>query len=509
VVLVCGSGQQDSAPSGVREALGMIMSGFAWLAGADMGSVPAVVQAECLRELERVRSVQTAAHAAVLGVFDAGLGYEDDGCRSARAWLMWQTRLTPGAASGAVGWMRRLRAHPAVAAALRDGAISESWAKQVCDWTDSLPESARGDADAVLLGAAGGGAGLDDLARLAEQIRATLARPDDDDRPPGFDERQVRLGTTLGGAGKLDGDLSPQCAAAVQAVLDALGKKKGPEDVRTPGQRRHDALAEACRRLIASGCVPDRAGQPAQIQLHLTLEDLLRRLRQGSQQRTEDDRSWEQRIRPRLGTGPVPDPAPGWPVAAPGEECDASIVPVVTGCLDHDLLDKLTALLTGPGRPGDLAPDGTARVTLDAGSVRDLIIANAAALFTGPRGLASWLRRTALDGPAATISLPLDTGAATETIPAHLRRAVILRDRHCAAPGCTEPPAGCQVHHIRPRRRGGRTKLTNLLLLCTFHHLILVHTWGWTITLNPDGTTTMTSPDGKRTYHSHSPPEAA
>jgi hypothetical protein len=86
---------------------------------------------------------------------------------------------------------------------------------------------------------------------------------------------------------------------------------------------------------------------------------------------------------------------------------------------------------------------------------------------------------------------------------------VILRDQHCAAPGCTEPPAGSQVHHIKPRSKGGHTKLTNLILLCSFHHLILVHTWGWTITLNPDGTTTMTSPDRKRTYHSHSPPTAA
>jgi hypothetical protein len=86
---------------------------------------------------------------------------------------------------------------------------------------------------------------------------------------------------------------------------------------------------------------------------------------------------------------------------------------------------------------------------------------------------------------------------------------VILRDRHCAAPGCTVPPAGCQVHHIRPRSKGGITKLTNLLLLCSFHHLILVHEWHWTITLNADGTTTMTSPDGKRVFHSHSPPTIA
>jgi predicted restriction endonuclease len=65
------------------------------------------------------------------------------------------------------------------------------------------------------------------------------------------------------------------------------------------------------------------------------------------------------------------------------------------------------------------------------------------------------------------------------------------------------------VHHIIPRSRGGPTKLTNLMLLCSFHHLILVHHWGWTITLNPDGTTAMTSPDKARVFHSHSPPTAA
>jgi len=220
-------------------------------------------------------------------------------------------------------------------------------------------------------------------------------------------------------------------------------------------------------------------------------------------------------MRPRLtagagpAPGPVPGPAPGWPVAAPGDECDAAIAPIVTGSLDHGLLDQLTAALTGPGRPGDITPGGTATVSWHPGSVRDLIIANAAALFCGPRGLASWLRRTTLDGVPASRSLPLDAGAATETIPPHLRRALTDRDQHCAAPGCTVPPAGCQVHHLRPRSKGGPTTLSNLILLCSFHHLIAVHTWGFTISLNPDGTTTMTSPDGNRVYHSHSPPKAA
>jgi hypothetical protein len=86
---------------------------------------------------------------------------------------------------------------------------------------------------------------------------------------------------------------------------------------------------------------------------------------------------------------------------------------------------------------------------------------------------------------------------------------VILRDTHCAAPGCTQPTAACQIHHVRPRSQGGITKLSNLILTCTFHHLIAIHQWGWALRLNADGTTTITSPDGARSYHSHSPPPAA
>ncbi|HXS64802.1 MAG TPA: DUF222 domain-containing protein, partial [Streptosporangiaceae bacterium] len=228
-----------------------------WLAHADVASVPVGVQAECLRELERAASVHAAARASVLSAFDSARGYEDDGQGSPRTWLRWQTRVTTAAASSSVKWMRRLRAHRCVAAALAAGSISTSWARQVCDWTDELPGEARDDADQILLAAAAGSARLEDLARLAEEMRRRLAAPDDND--DGFGDRYLRLQTTLGGAGRVDGDLSPRCAEAVQAVLDALGKKAGPEDSRTQRQRHHDALEEACRRLIAAGGLPDRA----------------------------------------------------------------------------------------------------------------------------------------------------------------------------------------------------------------------------------------------------------
>jgi hypothetical protein len=35
-------------------------------------------------------------------------------------------------------------------------------------------------------------------------------------------------------------------------MLDALGKKAGPEDTRTASQRHHDALEEACRGWLPS-----------------------------------------------------------------------------------------------------------------------------------------------------------------------------------------------------------------------------------------------------------------
>jgi hypothetical protein len=61
------------------------------------------------------------------------------------------------------------------------------------------------------------------------------------------------------------------------------------------------------------------------------------------------------------------------------------------------------------------------------------------------------------------------------------------------------------VHHITARADGGPTELWNLLTCCSFHHLIVVHTWGWQLSCNADGTTTAVGPDG-RVLHEHDPP---
>jgi hypothetical protein len=175
---MCLPGQPPAAPATAADAVAMAQASLAFLAKADMGSVPSAVQADCLRGLERAESLQTAARAGVLAAFMAGGGCEDDGQGSARAWLRWQTRVTNGAAAGAVGWVRRLAAHPAVGDALAAGDISPSWAREICGWTGRLPADKRADADAILLAAAAGGADLADLAGLAEEMQRRCAQPD-------------------------------------------------------------------------------------------------------------------------------------------------------------------------------------------------------------------------------------------------------------------------------------------------------------------------------------------
>jgi hypothetical protein len=132
--------------------------------------------------------------------------------------------------------------------ALAEGEISESFARTVCLWTDKLPEDSRDTADRILVGAAAAGMDLRGLAELAGEMDAR-SRPDTPDRDPAgeFDDRSVRLETMFGGAGVMNSDLTPECAAVVTEVLDALSAPAGAEEIRTYAQRYHDALQEAMR----------------------------------------------------------------------------------------------------------------------------------------------------------------------------------------------------------------------------------------------------------------------
>ncbi len=518
----------DRAPADLGEALAMAHAAFDYLNQAGSADLGTQAQAGCLVGLEHLAAKHAAARARVLSAFAAAKGNEADGQYSVKAWLRHFTKVTRGAAGAATAQARRLSRHPEVADALARGAVSVSWAREICDWTSKLPEQHQRGADAILLAAAAAGADLEGLARLAAEIYQRVG-PDggDGDAAGALRDRFVRLGVTFGGAGRLEGDLTPDAAAAVGAVLDALGGKAGPEDARTLRQRRHDALAEACRRLIAAGLLPGRAGGDTRAEVVIGLREL-----RGMPGAAAAEDTWVARTAGETTlTGP----------AAAAAACDATLTPVVVGHVNAAALDHLTdAFLAAPGSaaqglhaagshaqgpraqgiggspppvglppPAGLLPAG---LPSSAGPARARLRATllrwAIEVLSGPRGLAADLRTSLLDGPLGRKSLPLDVGEASSDVSAHLRRAVTLRDGHCVFPGCDQPPQACQVHHVIPRCRGGPTALPNLALVCAFHHLIVIHSWGWTLELDPDGSVTATSPDG-RILRSHGPPAAA
>ena len=126
-------------PASAAQALGMLKSAMGYLAAADATAMAAETQAQCLRVLEQVNSMGTAARTSILAAFTSGQGYSADADYSPRAWLIHKTRITKGAAVGYTAWVRRAAAHPEIAQALAAGEVSESVARTICGWTDKLP----------------------------------------------------------------------------------------------------------------------------------------------------------------------------------------------------------------------------------------------------------------------------------------------------------------------------------------------------------------------------------
>jgi uncharacterized protein DUF222/HNH endonuclease len=109
---------------------------------------------------------------------------------------------------------------------------------------------------------------------------------------------------------------------------------------------------------------------------------------------------------------------------------------------------------------------------------------------------ARWL---ACDGAITRIVIgpegqPLDLGRSHRVVPAHLRRAVEHRDRHCVFTGCQAPSHWADVHHLVHWIDGGETTLDNSALLCERHHTKVHH--GFRVERQPTGRWRTYRPDG-------------
>ncbi|MBG6103477.1 hypothetical protein IW249_003891 [Micromonospora vinacea] len=329
------------------------------------------------------------------------------GASSTAVWLRDRLRLGVGAARRLVELAATLdTAPPGVRDALAGGVVDVEQVRVIAATVETVHTAAGTEAadkavgvlvewaaqfDATLLRRLGTRI-LDHVAPDVAQAAAEAALRAQESRAAR--DRHVTISEQSDGRLRLAGILDTEAAAALRAAIDPLTTPTGPDDARTPGQRRHDALADVCRLALRTGELPENGGDLAQVVVTTGYDELTR----------------------QLGTAALDTGRHLSAEAVRRLACDAAILPAVLG---------------GAGQP------------LDIGRQRRLI--------TGP-----------------------------------LRRALVLRDRGCAFPGCDRPPRWCDAHHIQHWADGGSTSLTNAVLLCGHHHRHLHHS-DWAVRLGDDG----------------------
>jgi hypothetical protein len=337
---------------------------------------------EDFAELQRAVEQLEVERLRRLSEIDRRRIFERDGHLSAAAWLATTFKVTWGSARQSVRVARALEDMPTTRRALDDGDLSMSAVRLLVMAREADPDAFQRD-EAQLVEAARIHS-MNDLQRVAAYWRQAVEREhslDGDDKLR--ERRRLHASVSFLGMVRVDGDLDPEAGetllTALRAVLDAESRSRSQDDVRTPAQRRADALAEICRQWLDMADRPTVAGERPHVTVTVGAEAL---------QNTS------------AGTSELDHVGPVDPRAARRLACDASVMRVVMA-----------------GR-----------------------------------------------------SEPLDVGRRTPVVPPAIRRAVILRDRTCRFPGCDRPHAWCDAHHVVHWADGGRTALSNLVLMCRRHH---------------------------------------
>jgi len=244
--------------------LGSLVAEIDALVAADpLGLADGDTVVELHRQCERLAAVLVRAAAA----FDAGRSWEADGARSSASWLAARCRTPVSATRRRVRLGRELRSMPAAETAWLAGDVGEAHVEPL----------------AAVRRRVGGEVFDADEERLVEHARTMghrafgqvlayweqAADPDgvERDAEAQRDGRRVHLSESFGGTWLLDGVLDPISGEIVATALDRIGEElfkvewaEHGRAVRSPAQRRADALVEMARR---AGAAPAGGRLPA------------------------------------------------------------------------------------------------------------------------------------------------------------------------------------------------------------------------------------------------------
>ena len=161
---------------------------------------------------------------------------------------------------------------------------------------------------------------------------------------------------------------------------------------------------------------------------------------------------------------------------------------------DHGGSTPDTSTLGGAGQemfgryiPGH-GPKAHLTVTIDFNALKAATARATGETVFGDDLSAAAVRRLACDAQVIPVVLgsksqPLDVGTTKRLVTAPMRLALNARDRGCVV--CGAPPVQCEAHHLVHWIAGGKTCVSNLVLLCKRHHVDL-HSGHWHIEIIDD-----------------------
>ena len=366
-----------------------LLSALDQLRSEELAPLPDARLEEDFAELQRAGEMLEAERLRRLAEIERRGTFQRDGHLSAASWLATSFKVGWGQAKDQVRTARGLEEMPETKKALDAGELSLSAAKVLVAAREADPD-AFSSCERTLVEAARTHQ-VRDLQRVTTQWRQMVER----DRGDGEDElramRGMYVSRTFRGMVRVDGDLDPESGeslmTALRAIMDAESRTR-TDDPRSPAQRRADALAEMCRQWLDHSGRPSVGGERPHVTLTVDV-DALRA---------------SERSNP-----------------APGRDGHPAVVRWATHRTPAVATTRMRTATAELDHVGPVHPEVARRIACDASIMRVVM---------------------------AGRSEPLDVGRRTPVVPVAMRRAVILRDRHCRFPGCDRPQTWCDAHHV-------------------------------------------------------------
>ena len=239
---------------------------------------------QLLDEVETCLEIETIAHAlttrSLKAVYDVDVTVELCG-RTTKSWLLEDVRMSKPEAGRRMKFVRFLDYFPKVKAAYHSAELSTEHISALLSALMSLPPAAWDAVEQPLVEVARFGSPAD-VGDMVDDILTELGvtKKSDIQRERRNGSLGFRLTKTMDGYYSASGLIDPATGEILRAALDQHNGKTGPDDVRSPMRRDHDALATVARRSLESSDQPSFAGSPVGVLVTIPYDVLEGRLRE-------------------------------------------------------------------------------------------------------------------------------------------------------------------------------------------------------------------------------------